>query len=126
MFGSAQRYVSRSEDAELELRVLQDPSPKVRVSALRVAEPLLADPAVARAIMRLATDPDFEVRRQLVFTLGEGRGAAFEDALVELVRADWDRPVVVEAALSGLTKPARCFTRLRLSGWACAAARLGF
>src|SRR5688572_1646118 len=62
---------------ELIERALRDESPKVRVAGLRLAEPFLGDAVVATAVVGLANDPRLEVRRQLVFTLGEGKGGEF-------------------------------------------------
>lgn len=83
-------------------RALRDDSPKVRVAGLRLMEPFLAQTGVTEMVLRLADDPRFEVRRQLVFTLGEGKGEKYYDALLDLVRKDLARAVVVEAAVSGL------------------------
>ena len=83
-------------------RALGDPSFRVRQAALRVAEPLLADGGVAAKVIARMDDDRIEVRRQLVFTLGEGRGPAFEQAMSRVLQRDADQPVMIEAALSGL------------------------
>lgn len=83
-------------------RALRDASPKVRVAGLRLVEPFLAQPGIAAAVLKLSDDAAFEVRRQLVFTLGEGKGETYYEALLNLVRKDGARSVVVEAAVSGL------------------------
>jgi mono/diheme cytochrome c family protein len=87
---------------ELVERALRDESPKVRVAGLRLAEPFLGNATVAKAVSGLANDTRFEVRRQLVFTLGEGKDDEFYAALLKLVQKDLGRPAVVEAAVSGL------------------------
>ena len=83
-------------------QALGDPSFRVRQAALRVAEPLLADGGVAAKVIARMDDDRIEVRRQLVFTLGEGRGPAFEQAMSRVLQRDADQPVMIEAALSGL------------------------
>jgi putative membrane-bound dehydrogenase-like protein len=92
----------RAVTAEFVERALRDESPKVRVAALRLAEPFLEHAGVAKAVLALQNDSRLEVRRQLLFTMGEGRGGAFQDALLSLVAKDLEQPVAVEAALSGL------------------------
>jgi len=83
-------------------RALGDSSFRVRQAALRVAEPLLADGGVAAKVIARMDDDRIEVRRQLLFTLGEGRGPAFEQAMSRVLQRDADQPVMIEAALSGL------------------------
>ena len=87
---------------EIVERVLKDGSFRVRQAALRVAEPLLADVNVAARVIALQEDAEIEVRRQLLFTLGEGQGPAFEQAMAGLLQRDAGQPVMMEAALSGL------------------------
>ena len=86
----------------LIVHALGDRSPKIRVAALRLSEPMLTDRAVQAKVIALQTDPEVEVRRQLIFTLGEGKGAAFDDAMLATLRKDITRPVFLEAALTGL------------------------
>lgn len=64
---------------------LRDPDPLVRVHALRVSERVTTDSdALLDSTIALAADPDFRVRRQLAFTLGEFRGEKAEAALARL------------------------------------------
>ena len=83
-------------------RALGDPSFRVRQAALRVAEPWLHEGAVAARVIARMDDDRIEVRRQLLFTLGEGRGPAFEQAMSRVLQRDAAEPFMLEAALSGL------------------------
>jgi putative membrane-bound dehydrogenase-like protein len=88
--------------ADVVQHALRDESAKVRIAALRLAEPFLTDANVAETVLALANDPRLEVRRQLIFTLGEGPGDRFHAALLGVVHPDVDAPITVEAAVSGL------------------------
>ncbi|MBL9211761.1 MAG: c-type cytochrome [Opitutaceae bacterium] len=83
-------------------RALVDSSFRVRQAALRVAEPLLAEGAVAAKVIARMDDDRIEVRRQLLFTLGEGSGPAFAQTVSRVLQRDADQPGMLEAALSGL------------------------
>ena len=89
-------------DDELVRAKLADRSPHVRVAALRVAEPRLADVSIRRAVLARADDPDVAVRRQVLYTLGESRAADAGDASLRLLRRDLAEPFVVDAFMSGL------------------------
>jgi mono/diheme cytochrome c family protein len=89
-------------DAPIVRARLQDPSPAVRMAALRLAEPLLNDSDVFRAVLAVEDDPEPAVRRQLVHTLGATRAADALDAIVRVLEHDAGRSFVVDAALSGL------------------------
>ncbi len=89
-------------DADFVARATKDSSPKIRATAIRVAEPLLADAKLGEQILVLAHDSQEEVRRQLVFSLGETKGGVYEKALAEILERDAAKPIFVEAALSGL------------------------
>jgi mono/diheme cytochrome c family protein len=99
---------------------LRDREPVIRTSALRVAEPHLADAAVRRAVLALRDDPQPEVRRQLLFTLGEWDDAEVGAARLALLQREAAQPGTVEAALSGLKgrEPAVLETVLDASEWA--------
>jgi mono/diheme cytochrome c family protein/glucose/arabinose dehydrogenase len=81
---------------------LRDREPVIRTAALRVAEPALADAAVRRAVLALQDDPRPEVRRQLLFTLGEANHPELDAARLALLRREAAQPGSVEAAVSGL------------------------
>jgi putative membrane-bound dehydrogenase-like protein len=89
-------------DTELLTRSLVDRSPQIRMAALRLSEPFLAEPGIGAKVLTLVEDERIEVRRQLLFTLGEGKGAAFEQAMARLLHRDAAQPIMLEAALSGL------------------------
>jgi len=89
-------------DTALLVAALRDRAPPVRSAALRLAESQLEIPAVRTAALALASDPQVEVRRQLMFTLGADEGADLAATRLALLRRDAGQPVMVEAALSGL------------------------
>jgi mono/diheme cytochrome c family protein/glucose/arabinose dehydrogenase len=88
------------------IRALDDPSRDVRVSALRLSEPWLAQgnaPVTAAVLMRL-DDSDWNVRSQLAATLGEMQQPAGRiPPLVQLLEKKGDDPVTVDAALSSVS-----------------------
>jgi mono/diheme cytochrome c family protein len=92
----------KAVDTALLTAALGDRSTEVRKAALRLSEPNLNDPALAARVIALADDDRIEVRRQLLFTLGEGQGPAFEVAMARLLARDANQPFMVEAAVSGL------------------------
>jgi mono/diheme cytochrome c family protein len=87
------------------IHALADPSRDVRVSALQIADRWVGQPdhPVQAAVLKLAGDPDWAVRRQLAATLGTfPQGSPGEAALVAMLERSGDDPVTVDAALSGL------------------------
>ena len=84
---------------------LGDASRDVRVSALRLAERWLREPQhpIHAAVMKLAADKDWWVRQQLAASLGELPKEARETALAQLLETQGTDPVVVDAAVSGLS-----------------------
>jgi len=94
-------------DRETVLHALGDASRDVRASALQVSERWLReeDKAIQSAVLASAKDSDWAVRKQLTATLGalpsesSAKGAALAD-LLDRFSGD---PVVVDAALSGLS-----------------------
>jgi len=84
--------------------VLSSPEPKVRVSALRLSEPLLRSAPtgdLSKRALALANDSAAEVRWQLMLTLGEIRTADAEQQMLALLRNDPANNYLNEAALSG-------------------------
>ena len=81
-----------------------NPSRDVRVSAIRLSERWLSEPgsALQAAVLKLAHDPDWAVRRQLAASLGELPAGVRETALAGLLERHGDDPVTVDAALSGV------------------------
>lgn len=92
----------RAIDQTTLAAALTDRSVEVRKAALRISEPFLTDAGFAAKVIALTDDPRIEVRRQLLFTLGEGQGPAFEIAMGRILARDAAQPFMVEAALSGL------------------------
>jgi len=87
---------------EILTPALADPSFRIRQAAVRLSEPFLTIPEYAGKVIALAGDERVEVRRQLMFSLGEGRGPVFEQAMARLLQRNADQPFMVEAAMSGL------------------------
>lgn len=84
------------------LASLDDPSPVVRASAIRCAEPFLAEPGVLERLRTLADDPDQWVRAQLACTLGELEPVARVGSLVPILKRFPAERFTREAAISGL------------------------
>jgi len=85
---------------DLLLRALEDTHPGVRKNALRLAESLPTAPVIAAAL-RLAGDPDPQVRQQLAFSLGAFPPAPeTADVLAAILLQDHEAPFITAAALS--------------------------
>ena len=104
---------------EILTQALADSSVHLRKAALRISEPFLQDQGVASRVLALVGDPRIEVRRQLLFTLGEGKGAAMEQAMATILQRDGEKPIMVEAALSGLHNRELAFLDLllKIAAW---------
>jgi mono/diheme cytochrome c family protein/glucose/arabinose dehydrogenase len=92
------------DPAQVE-RALADTSPDVRASAVRMSERWLADPGqpLTTAVLKLTDDESWTVRRQLAASIGElPQGTRVDRATAMLVRYGRD-PILVDAALSGLS-----------------------
>lgn len=85
-------------------RALGDPSPHVRVAALRIAEAFLGrgDATLSLAVLKRIADTDPRVRRQLAASMGALPPGEREDALAALLARHGSDPIVVDAAVSGL------------------------
>jgi mono/diheme cytochrome c family protein/glucose/arabinose dehydrogenase len=85
-------------------KALEDPSPDVRTSAIRLAERWLGTPnhPVAAAVLKLNADPHWSVREQLAASLGVLPPGAREAAAAAMFERHASDPVVVDATLSGL------------------------
>ena len=81
---------------------LSDKSPYVRASALRLSEPYLGTPEIAAAVLKLADDPTWTVRRQLGASIGELPPSSRVDAATKLLTAYGSDPITVDATISGL------------------------
>ncbi|HID75660.1 MAG TPA: c-type cytochrome [Planctomycetaceae bacterium] len=81
---------------------LDDPHPRVREHAVRLAERLLErSPPVRDKLYAMAADPDIRVRYQLAFTLGEISSSKATEALAAIARRDaadrWVRLAVLSS-----------------------------
>jgi len=87
-------------------RALNDASPEVRASALRLAERWLSDPISANvlqsAVLAKMDDANWQVRRQLAATLGALPAAVRLDPLVTLLDRFGDDSILVDVAISSL------------------------
>jgi mono/diheme cytochrome c family protein/glucose/arabinose dehydrogenase len=83
---------------------LTDKSPDVRAAAIRLSERWLreGDAATTSAVLKLADDPSWTVRRQLGASLGEVPHAARIEPVVALLARYGADPVLVDATISGL------------------------
>ena len=88
------------------LKAMSDPEPQVRVHALRMAEPLLAEASNREIIARVAqllSDSSPLVRQQAVFSLGELPPSSTKDELLfGALQLHARQPFIVEGAVSGL------------------------
>lgn len=91
-------------DAKLVLGALADSDAHVRQHAVRLAERVLEkSPAVGEQLVKMAADPDMQVRYQLAFTLGYLPAEQRRGAMVDLARRDggdrWMR-VAIQSSLA--------------------------
>ena len=91
-------------DADTVTRSLADRSPDVRASAIRLSERWLAEPdhPLQAAVLALAEDANWSVRRQLAASLGALPPSDRVHALTRLLIRYADDPITVDAAISGL------------------------
>jgi mono/diheme cytochrome c family protein len=95
-------------DAATVQHALQDQSPDVRASAVRLSERWLRDPArpehstLAHAVLATIDDTHWQVRWQLAATLGELPSSARLDPLTTLLSRYGDDAVLVDVAISSL------------------------
>jgi mono/diheme cytochrome c family protein len=83
---------------------LADASPHVRAAAIRISEPWLSQPShpIEARVLALSTDRAPDVRRQLAASLGELPAPARDAALVKVLAANGDDPVVADLVVTGL------------------------
>lgn len=88
--------------AEQVAAALDDSEPRLREQAVKLSEKFASHPQVQARLLALVKDPDMRVRYQLAFSLGEFRGEAALQALVQLARRDaadtWLRLAILTAA----------------------------
>jgi mono/diheme cytochrome c family protein/glucose/arabinose dehydrogenase len=85
-------------------KALGDPSPDVRASGIRLSERWIAAGGhpLQAAVLKLAEDPSWTVRRQLAATVGELPAGIRLGQALALLRRYGDDAVLVDATLSGL------------------------
>jgi mono/diheme cytochrome c family protein len=90
--------------AEQVQRALADKSPEVRASAVRLSERWIAQPdqPMTAAVLKLADDPTWTVRRQVAATLGELPAAARLDPAVAMLTRYGADPITVDVTISSL------------------------
>ena len=81
-----------------------DLNPDVRAAGVRISERWLGqpDPAVAAAVVKLAADPHWTVRRQVAASIGELPAAARVDPAAAILARDGADAIVVDAVVSSL------------------------
>ena len=86
---------------ETVVRALSDSHPGVRRHAVRVSESLVDEnPAVGRALLALADDPDAKVQMQLAYSLGEWDDPRAGRLLGQLAVRHQDDPHMLAAVIS--------------------------
>lgn len=85
--------------------MLQDPDPKLRAAAARLAEPWLVsgDAETVSRVVALGQDGAREVRLQAALSIGEAPWPMRKPALARLLRDHASEPYMVPAVTSGLT-----------------------
>ena len=85
-------------------RALADKSPEVRASAVRLAERWVSQPdqPLTAAVLKLADDPTWTVRRQVAATLGELPAAARLEAAVAMLTRYGADAITVDVTISSL------------------------
>jgi mono/diheme cytochrome c family protein len=85
-------------------KALGDRAPEVRAAAVRVSERWLKEPGapLAAAVIKLASDPAWGVRRQVAASVGELPEGARVDVMVRLLSTNGRDPIIVDAAVSSL------------------------
>lgn len=106
--GSAPLVATRAADFSGALaRALRDPSPVVRVAALRVAEKRFADPAetALRAILRMAllTETEPEVLTQLAQSAPAAHDGALDELAARMCLRSGNLPWLADAFLGGVS-----------------------
>lgn len=102
--GANRGYQEGAMNEELVRRGLQDESPHIRASAVRLAEPFLRKGStdLMNALAERVDDPSAAVRMQLAVTLGETIADRAAPVLLTLLSKHAAQPFMIEAVLSGL------------------------
>ncbi len=91
-----------SMDAATVRAALKDRNAMVRNGAVRCAESFLSNPSMLAAVMALADDPSWQVRRQLTASLGQLPPDQRIAPIVTMLRKYGNDEITVDAAVSGL------------------------
>ncbi len=100
------------------LGALRSTDPKVRATAVRIAEPFLRAEGkneISEKILALTNDPSFDVKLQLMFSLGESKSG--ELAMIDLLDRNVDSRLMRDAAVSGVKGREFAFVEKLLSRW---------
>ncbi len=91
-------------DPDTVTRALSDPKPEVRANAVRLAERYLAseNPALQKAVLALADDKNWNVRRQVAASLGEFPAAARNEPATQLLKKYGSDALIVDAVISSI------------------------
>jgi glucose/arabinose dehydrogenase len=85
-------------------KALSDQRSEVRAGAVRIAERYLgsADPSIVKAVLALAEDRNWNVRRQVAASIGELPASARKDPALAMLRKSGSDPIIVDAVVSGI------------------------
>jgi len=91
-------------DPESVERALSDPKAEVRASAVRLAERYLpsGQASITKAVVLLAGDKNWNVRRQVAASIGELPAAARNDPAILLLKKFGSDPIMVDAVISSI------------------------
>ena len=85
-------------------KALSDQRSEVRAAAVRIAERYLgsANPSIVKAVLALAEDRNWNVRRQVAASIGELPASARKDPALAMLRKSGSDPIIVDAVVSGI------------------------
>jgi len=85
-------------------RALSDPKAEVRASAVRLAERYLpsANASITKSVLALASDKNWNVRRQVAASIGELPAPARNEPAIQLLKKFGGDPMMVDAVISSV------------------------
>ena len=91
-------------DQESVERALSDPKAEVRASAVRLAERYLpsANASITKSVLALASDKNWNVRRQVAASIGELPSSARNEPAIQLLKKFGADPMMVDAVISSV------------------------
>ena len=91
-------------DPETVERALGDPKPEVRANAVRLAERYLGsgNASIAKAVLSLSSDKNWNVRRQVAASIGELPASARSEPAISILRKFGSDPIIVDAVISSI------------------------